>query len=191
MLPLREYWQAIANAIDAEEKKASIFIRHRPSIGVAREAILRDLLAKHTPEPYRVSTGFIYQFNTAWWNSRQCDVLVYDPTICQPDYAIGGADEARDSAGQLSAVAPGCIHFYEGRPFFEQLQNRARRAILVRNTRPQERVVGLSAVSQNRNEQTEEKNDQQYRENPGHLRNVQSYLNGCLRVWQLISQRLG
>ena len=90
MLQIPEYWKAVARSIDAEEQKASIFIHHKHSLGVAREAILRDLLIKHTPEPYRVGTGFIYQFNTDWWDSRQCDVLVYNPAIAQPDYAIGG-----------------------------------------------------------------------------------------------------
>jgi len=101
MLDLPEYWQAIAQGIDAEDKKASIFIHHKHSLGVAREAILRDLLLKHTPEPYRVSTGFIYQFNPEWWESLQCDVLVYDPTVVQPDLSIGGLVVVNRSAAKL------------------------------------------------------------------------------------------
>ena len=33
MLPIPEYWQAVARAIDAEDAKASIFIKHNASIG--------------------------------------------------------------------------------------------------------------------------------------------------------------
>jgi hypothetical protein len=40
MLPIPEYWQAVAKAIDAEDAKASIFVKHNASIGAAREAIL-------------------------------------------------------------------------------------------------------------------------------------------------------
>lgn len=62
MLDVPEYWQAVAGGIDAEETKASLFIKHAPSIGVAREIILRELLVRHTPEPFRIATGFIYNY---------------------------------------------------------------------------------------------------------------------------------
>jgi len=89
-MEISDYWQAVARAIDAEDTKAQFFIHHNASIGAAREAILRDWLVKHTPEPYRVGTGFIYQQAPEPWSSRQCDVLLYDPTVAQPDYAISG-----------------------------------------------------------------------------------------------------
>jgi hypothetical protein len=89
-IPDPAYWQAVANGINAENQKATIFLKHNPSIGIAREAILRDLLVKQTPEPFRVATGFIYEYGTVPWSSKQCDVLVYDPTTSQPHYAIGG-----------------------------------------------------------------------------------------------------
>jgi len=92
VIPIPEYWEAVARSIDAENQKANIFITHNDSLGVAREAILRDLLVKQTPEPYRVSTGFVYyaEAKPKPWSSKQCDVLVYDPTASQPYYSIGG-----------------------------------------------------------------------------------------------------
>lgn len=84
-----EYWQAVAQGIDAEDQKAGLVIKHNQSIGAARESILRDLLRRQTPEPYRVRTGFVHQFlPDAHYCSKQCDVLVYDPTVAQPDYQI-------------------------------------------------------------------------------------------------------
>lgn len=96
MILIPEYWRAVARGIDAEDEKASIFIRHRPSLGIARETILRTLVANHTPEPFDVHTGFInYLLQnvesrklTAHWHSKQCDLLVYDPRVDRPYYAI-------------------------------------------------------------------------------------------------------
>jgi hypothetical protein len=96
-----DYWQAVARGIDAEDQKATIFVAQNDSLGVAREAILRDLLVKQTPEPYRVSTGFIYLPNPEPWSSKQCDVLVYDPTVSQPYYAIGGFSVVPRRAAKL------------------------------------------------------------------------------------------
>jgi hypothetical protein len=101
MLPISEYWRAVARGIDAEETKARFFIHHNDGIGAAREAILRDWLVKHTPEPYRICTGFIYQLAREFWTSRQCDVLLYDPTVAQPDYAISGLAVVHRVAARL------------------------------------------------------------------------------------------
>lgn len=92
MIPLPEYWQAVAQGIDAEERKASLFIKHNVSVGAAREEILRDFLRKHTPEPYRARSGFIHQLDQnreRSYCSPQLDVVVYNPAIAQPDYQIG------------------------------------------------------------------------------------------------------
>jgi hypothetical protein len=100
-IPDPTYWQAVANGINAENQKATIFLKHNPSIGIAREAIVRDLLVKQTPEPYRVATGFIYEYGTEPWSSKQCDVLVYDPMESQPHYAIGGLSVVPRKAARL------------------------------------------------------------------------------------------
>jgi hypothetical protein len=89
MIPVPEYWQAVALGIEAEDRKATLFIRQNDSLGAAREAILRDLIRRQTPEPFRVRTGFVFQVNPEPWSSRQCDILVYDPTVAQPYYEIG------------------------------------------------------------------------------------------------------
>jgi hypothetical protein len=97
MLLIPEYWNAVARAIDAENQKASIFIKHAGSLGAAREAILRQLIVDQTPEPFAVQTGFIcnlaQNYNTFkltdFWLSKQCDVLVFDPRVDRPYYSIG------------------------------------------------------------------------------------------------------
>lgn len=89
MLPILEYWQAVAKAIDAEDAKASIFVKHNASIGAAREAILKDVLSRQTLEPYRVTSGFVFHPISDNWCSRQCDVIVYNPMVARPYYAIG------------------------------------------------------------------------------------------------------
>lgn len=105
MIKIPEYWQAIARGIDAEEQKASILIRHNASVGAAREAILRDVLVKQTPVPYRVASGFVFVDQPQEWCSKQCDVLVYDPTVAQPYYSIGDlCVVARWSAKLVSEV---------------------------------------------------------------------------------------
>src|SRR4051812_34714922 len=89
MIPAPAYWQAVAKGIDAEDQKASLFVRHPARPGGAREVILRNLLIHQTPEPFRVSSGFVCKF--VWADpiaTRQCDVLVYDPRVAQPYYAI-------------------------------------------------------------------------------------------------------
>jgi hypothetical protein len=92
MISSPEYWQAVAQGIDAEETKATLFIKHNASVGAAREEILKEFLRRRTPEPFRVRSGFIHRlFEKPNDNycSRQLDVLVYDASIAQPDYEIG------------------------------------------------------------------------------------------------------
>jgi hypothetical protein len=50
--------------------------RHQPTKGSYREALLRRLLRRVLPDRFRVSTGFIYQWNEQ--PSRQIDVLIWD-----------------------------------------------------------------------------------------------------------------
>jgi hypothetical protein len=98
MIPstLSEYWRAVAQAINAENRKASLFLKDKHSRGIAREAILRFSIATHTPEPFKVETGFICNIpsNAAsgkapeLWYSSQCDVLVYDPHVARPYYSF-------------------------------------------------------------------------------------------------------
>src|SRR6266446_4002191 len=50
--------------------------RHQPTKGGYREALLRRLLRRVLPDRFRVSTGFIYQWNEQ--PSHQIDVLIWD-----------------------------------------------------------------------------------------------------------------
>jgi hypothetical protein len=89
MLHVRDFYEAIALGIDAENKKASVYIKHATSIGTAREMILRDVLLDTTPAPFRLGTGLVHgSLDGVYTTSRQCDVLIYNPTINPPKYAF-------------------------------------------------------------------------------------------------------
>jgi hypothetical protein len=85
-----EFYNAIALGIDAENAKATAYIKHGPSLGNAREIILRDVVREATPEPFRFGTGFIHHIMESGETklTRQCDVLVYDPTLDPPKYSF-------------------------------------------------------------------------------------------------------
>jgi hypothetical protein len=83
------YLRALALAIDAEYQRASLHIHNRQALGVAREAILRDLVVRQTPHPLEVTTGFVGDSDgKRLFLSRQCDVLVYDPSVAKPVHEI-------------------------------------------------------------------------------------------------------
>lgn len=83
-----EYWKIVARGIDVENAKLDLFVSHKHSRGVAREAILRDLLVTQTPHPFVVSTGFVRDNYPNRIAPKQCDVLVYDPRDGQPLYQL-------------------------------------------------------------------------------------------------------
>jgi hypothetical protein len=91
------FWRAVAKGIDSEYEKASLFTKNRQALGLAREAIIRDLLSHQTPHPLRVSTGFIVG-REGTVSSGQCDILVYDPRRAQPVYATSAFDIVPDLA---------------------------------------------------------------------------------------------
>lgn len=53
------YWHLVSQGMDLEDRRLQMFVRHKGSLGTGRETIVRKLLAEQTPEPYRVSTGFV------------------------------------------------------------------------------------------------------------------------------------
>ena len=73
------YWQMVSRLMDLEDQRLRIFVQHRHSLGVGREHILRRFLSDQTPEPFRVSTGFVVVPMRPSITSDQCDILVYDP----------------------------------------------------------------------------------------------------------------
>ena len=87
-----KYWNAVALGIDAECKKVELIVHHAPSLGVAREAILRNLIKQKTPAPFEVVTGFVFappaQLEPEPQFSRRCDLLIFDPSVSRPIYSI-------------------------------------------------------------------------------------------------------
>ena len=82
--PEMGYWQLVSQGMDLEDRRLRMFVRHKGSLGTGRENIVRKFLAEQTPEPYRVSTGFVVHPGNPKISSAQCDVLVYDPRQGQP-----------------------------------------------------------------------------------------------------------
>jgi hypothetical protein len=82
-----DYWAAIAGSIEAESDRATCYLQHATSIGTAREAILRDLVRRHTPAPYLVQSGFSHHPETRH-TTCQCDILVHDPTMARPFFEV-------------------------------------------------------------------------------------------------------
>lgn len=82
------YWQLVSQGMDLEDRRLRMFVKHKGSLGTGRETIVRKFLADQTPEPYRVSSGFVVFPPDPQISSAQCDVLVYDPRKGQPLYRL-------------------------------------------------------------------------------------------------------
>jgi hypothetical protein len=86
------YWKAVALGIEAENRKATVYIKHDLSLGIAREAILRRVLINETPGPFEVKTGLIRVSRPGdpadGHTSKQCDLLVYNPHTDPPLYRM-------------------------------------------------------------------------------------------------------
>jgi hypothetical protein len=83
-----EYWQAVAKGLEAESAKASVYVTHSASLGVAREIIFRRIIAQETRGPFLVKTGIIRRDEPEIAVSNQCDLVVYNPHAGTPYYAI-------------------------------------------------------------------------------------------------------
>ena len=83
-------WAAVADCVAGENARATCYLEvHGTSIGTAREAILRELVRRHTPAPYEVASGFSHNPDTGR-TTCQCDVLVHDPTKARPFFEAAG-----------------------------------------------------------------------------------------------------
>lgn len=81
-----EYWQAVARGLEAESQKAAVYVTHPPSLGVAREIILRNIIQKETPGQYSIKTGLIRGRDGT--ESKQCDLIIYNQHEHTPNYQI-------------------------------------------------------------------------------------------------------
>jgi hypothetical protein len=73
-----EYCRSVAQEFLGRVDRMQVFVKHNLTVGNARETILRDFLATHTPEPFRVGQGFMCDPTEEDRVSRQCDILVYN-----------------------------------------------------------------------------------------------------------------
>lgn len=68
----RGYSASFANDLASQSEQLGRLIGHGPTVGAAREELLRALLERHVPKRYHVATGFVDGFKP------QFDILVYD-----------------------------------------------------------------------------------------------------------------
>ncbi|MCB9419601.1 MAG: hypothetical protein H6667_07345 [Ardenticatenaceae bacterium] len=74
-----QYCSSIASEFSARLNRIRAYVpNHKPSAGVANEAILRNFLAQLSAARYAVGQGFICDPVMPELVSRQCDILVYD-----------------------------------------------------------------------------------------------------------------
>lgn len=83
-----EFWRAIHQMMEAENRQIDIFIHQNHSRGVAREALLRSIILRYTIAPNVVRTGFVHTDDPKNAPHKQCDLLVYNPSIHQPYYQV-------------------------------------------------------------------------------------------------------
>jgi len=95
MILIPEYWHAVARGIDAETTRQLFSFAITRAWRRARSDFAQ-LIADHTPEPFKVQTGFVCYIRenldtgeqTSPWMSRQYDLLIHDPRDSRPFYAI-------------------------------------------------------------------------------------------------------
>jgi hypothetical protein len=88
-----EFYQAVAAAINAENRKATVYLQHHAgSLGTAREGIIRRVVREMTPVQFEVRSGFIHDILNGQQTcvSRQCDLLIRDPHLVSPKYEVDG-----------------------------------------------------------------------------------------------------
>ena len=90
------YHRSLQAELDAIRDRVRSLIQHWPTDGAFKEAVLRNVIRRHLPEPLFVGTGFVV---TQEARSSQIDILVVDkslPTLFQDgDLVIVTVDAAR------------------------------------------------------------------------------------------------
>ena len=82
---LIDFCRGVAMVLQGESLKAQCYVTHNQSLGVLREKMVRNFIRHESPERYRVETGLIRNHQTGH-TSRQCDLLVHDPSQNPPLY---------------------------------------------------------------------------------------------------------
>jgi hypothetical protein len=80
-----DFCRGVALVLQGESLKAQSYVTHSHSLGTLREKMVRNFIRHETPERCRVETGFIRNLQSGDV-SRQCDLLIHDPTDLPPLY---------------------------------------------------------------------------------------------------------
>lgn len=88
---LSDYWQGIADALNARLKASKKHLTHQPTVGQSAESHFRDLLKNYLPSRYAVESGFV--MDASGERSGQIDIIIADtfhiPPLCsEPNYKV-------------------------------------------------------------------------------------------------------
>lgn len=70
-------FEMVAKELQLKFEKIRDFTSHAATIGIYREAAIRDTLKNYLSERFKVTTGFIYDYDTKS-SSKQMDILIID-----------------------------------------------------------------------------------------------------------------
>jgi hypothetical protein len=104
MANVEAFFQLEAQRLRAEADMAAQWVsdKHWATVGTSRESALRRFIRGHLPSRLACGTGFVVGSSDGGRLSRQCDLLVYDPTVVAPLFAEEGFVVVRADA--VSAV---------------------------------------------------------------------------------------
>ena len=80
-----DFNRGIAMVLRGESLKAGSYVSHNLSLGVLREKMVSRFVRDETPTRFSVETGLIRN-HQAGITSRQCDLLIHEPSIHAPLY---------------------------------------------------------------------------------------------------------
>ena len=93
-LSVQDYWDGIANALNARLSVSKKYLQH-PVAGFSAEAYYTELLREYVPTRYAVASGFVV--NSSGHRSQHIDIIIADthhiPPLCsEPTYRVFAAE---------------------------------------------------------------------------------------------------
>lgn len=79
------YFESYAKEILAKFTRVDKIIKHAPSVGTYREALIKNFLSNFLSKRYSIKTGFVYDPKSKK-GSKQTDVLIIDENVSVPYY---------------------------------------------------------------------------------------------------------
>jgi hypothetical protein len=84
---IRQYWKGVGALVGAELDLLAV-IKHHGERGRGAESVVRDLVRRHLPQRYRLSSGAVAYADGTF--SKQCDLFIVDDLLSSRVYARDG-----------------------------------------------------------------------------------------------------